>query len=252
MNLTGAMTLFKRETHRYLKVYSQTILTPVISNLLFLMIFGLSIGRDIPGSDLSYLQFVVPGLVMMGIINNAYQNPSSSIIIMKYQGLISNLLTIPLSKGEILWAFLASAVLRGLLVGVVTLITALFFVQVGFYSILYIVLASFFSALLFSALGVIVGVWAKSFDQTTFVFSFLLSPLIFLGGVFYPITTLPDLFQTISMFNPIVYMVDLLRYGFTGYHEFALLLDVSVVLGFSLVLTAVSYLILRTGWRMQT
>ncbi len=251
-NPIGTWTFFKRETKRFMKVYQQTILAPVISNVLFLAVFGLSIQRTIPNSDISYLQFLVPGLIIMGIINNAYQNPSSSMIIMKYQGLTESLMSIPLKRIEILIAFISSAVLRGLIVGTVTYLTVIFFVDLPYASIPIILLTSILVALFFGFLGLIIGIWADEMDKHALVQNFILTPLIFLGGVFYPITALPGAFQTISQVNPIVYMINLFRYGFTGMLEFPILLSFTVVAGTTTMIGIFTYLLLKSGRKLQT
>ncbi len=252
-NPIGTWTLFQRENKRFLKVWMQTILAPVISNLLFIMVFGLSLHRSIGDvQGLNYLQFIVPGLIIMGIINNAFQNPSSSIMIMKYQNIITDLLIVPLKSLEFLLAFIGSAVLRGVIVGTVTYLTAIFFVDFTYPSITIILTTAILVALFFGFLGIIVGIWASVFDQSAFIMNFVMMPLIFLGGVFYPITTLPTIFAQISSFNPIVYMINLLRYGFTGVQEYSLLLSFSVLGGLTLILGITSYLLLRSGWRLQT
>ncbi len=252
-NPTGTLTLFKRETKRFLKVYTQTIFSPVVSNLLYLAIFGLSINRAIPTvSDITYLQFLVPGLVIMGIINNAFQNPSSSIIIMKYQGLISDLMTIPLKPIEILTAMISSATLRGFIVGAATLLTGLIFVDFPDPNWLVVIAASILVALFFGFLGMIIGIWATEFDKIAFVQNFVMMPLIFLGGVFYPISSLPDTFAKISSINPIVYMIDLLRYGFTGVNDFSIALSFGVISIATIAAGSLCYLMLRTGWRLKT
>ncbi len=251
-NIWGTWTLFKRETWRFLKVYLQTLLAPVISNLLYFAIFGLSLHHTIPDiNGVTYLQFLVPGLILMGIINNSYQNPYSSLVIMKYQGLISDLLTIPLSRGAILFAFTASALLRGLLVGTMTYLTATFFLDFNYVSIPMIFTAAILVSLFFSFLGVFTGIWANDFDKAAFLQNFVLQPLIFLGGIFYPISSLPGVMKTISNFNPIVYMIDLFRYGFTGLHEYPLSLSLMVVSSLTLALGLVCYFILQRGWKLQ-
>jgi len=251
-NLIGTYTLFKRETQRFLKVYKQTIIAPVMSNLLFLAIFGLSVRRSVDGlGDLTYMEFLVPGLILMGIVNNAFQNPSSSLIIMRYQGLIENLMTIPIKASEKLIGFVASAVLRGLLVGTVTYLTAIFFVDLAYTSIPIIMATAILVALFFAFLGVIVGIWANEMDKVAAIQTFVLMPMTFLGGVFYSIQALPSFFGTISKFNPIVYMINLLRYGFTGYQEFSILLSFGVVGTVTIVAGIISYLMLRSGYRLQ-
>ena len=252
-NPIGTWTLFSRENKRFLKVYKQTVFAPVISNLLFLAIFGLSVQRTIPGyEEVPYLAFLVPGLIMMGIINNAFQSPSSSIMIMKYQGLIQDILTIPLNTCEKLIGFIGSGVLRGLLVGAVTYITAIFFVDLSYASIPIILITSILVSIIFSFFGFLIGVWAKEFDKQALVMNFILMPLIFLGGVFYPVTALPDLFQKISLYNPIVYMINLLRYGFTGIEEFSVVFSLSVTAALTALLAIVSYFVLKSGWKLQT
>ncbi len=253
MNHYGTWTLFKRETRRFLKVYLQTILSPVISNLLFLTIFGLSLNRaNQTVAGINYLEFLIPGLIALGLSNNAFQNPSSSLIISKYLGLINNLLTIPISRINILIAFISSAVVRGFIVGAATWLTAVFFVDLPYTSVSIIFIASLLISLFFGFLGFIIGVWAKEFDNVAFIQNFILTPLVFLGGVFYPITTLPEPFRTVSSFNPIVYMVDLLRYGFVGVNLYPIWLSLLVVSIMVAIPAVISYLIMKFGWRLQT
>lgn len=251
-NTHGTLTLFKRETMRFLKVYMQTIFAPVVNNLLYFAIFGLSLHKAIPDiQGITYLQFMVPGLIVMGLINNAYQNPSSSIILMKYQGLISDLLSIPLKPLEIFSAFISSAILRSFLVGGITFLTATFFVDFPYFSVPIIFLAALLIALFFSFLGLFIGIFAGEFDQQAFAQNFVIMPLTFLGGVFYPISSLPPILAKISMFNPIVHMINLLRYGFTGIHEISIGLSFSLLSAGTLLLGLLAYFALRTGWRLQ-
>lgn len=251
-NAYGTWTLFKRETKRFLKVYMQTLLGPVASGVIYFAVFGVSIYTLLPETESSkYLIFIVPGLISMGIINSAFQNPSSSMIIMKYQGLISDLLTIPLKRYEIFLAFISSAVLRAFIVGGMTLITALFFVPMPFYSVGMIFLASLLMALFFSFTGFLLGLWANEFDKSAFVSTFVLSPLIMLGGAFYSISRLPAPFDTLSQFNPIVYLIDLLRYGFTGTAEFSLALSLAVSIALTAIFGIWSYTLLKRGYHLE-
>ncbi|MBL4694241.1 ABC transporter permease [Candidatus Gracilibacteria bacterium] len=251
-NPLGTWTLFKRENARFMKVYIQTILAPVVSNLLFLTIFGLSLRSAVVSIEgVGYLEFIVPGLILMGIINNSYQNPSSSLIITKYQGRIADLLTIPLKSGEILLAMIGSALLRGLTVGLITYLTALYFVDFTYPSLTAIFTGGILVSLFFSFLGVFMGIWADEFDKTAFITNFVLMPLTFLGGVFYPITTLPDVFQTISQANPIVYMVNIFRYGFTGIEEISLTTSYIIVITMVVSLGILDYYLLKKGWKLQ-
>jgi ABC-2 type transport system permease protein len=251
-NPRGTYTLFKRETSRFLKIYLQTILSPVVSNLLYLAIFGISLQRSIPLEGLTYLQFLVPGLIIMGLINNAYQNPSSSIIQMKFMGLIYDVLTIPLKKIEIFIALIGAAILRAILVGIMTLITASFFVTFPYHSIPIIIFTALMVSVFFSSMGMLVGIWANNFDRLAFFQNFVLMPLIFLGGVFYPITRLPGIFAKISQINPIVYMIDLLRYGFTGIHEFSISLSLGMISVSTVLIAGLAYYLLKIGYRLQS
>lgn len=251
-NPRGTWTLFKRETMRFLSVYMQTIFAPVVSNLLYFAVFGFSLHRAIPSvQGVGYLEFMVPGLIIMGLVMNAFQNPSSSMILMKYQGLIGDLMTIPLKRLEIFISFIAAAVLRSFIVGGVTLITSLFFVSFPYTSIPIILAAAFFVSLFFSFLGLLVGIWAREFDNQAFIQNFIIMPLTFLGGVFYPVGSLPGIMSTIAKFDPIVHMINLLRYGFTGYSEISLTLSFTVLLSLTVITGLATYLALRSGWKLQ-
>lgn len=251
-NLVGTFTLFKKEIKRFSKVYMQTIMAPVINNILYFAIFGISLHRNIPEiQGVGYLEFLVPGLIIMGIVNNAYQNPSSSIMIMKYQGLVSDLMTIPLKAGEILFAFISAAVLRSLIIGFATLLTAIFFVDFHFTSIPIIILSALLVSLFFSFIGLIVGLWANEFDRQAFISNFILLPLTFLGGVFYPLSGLPEIFQKLSTFNPIVHMTSLMRYGFTGLEEISVWTSLTVTSTLTFIFGFICYLLLKKGWKLQ-
>ena len=251
-NPLGTWTLFKRETQRFMKVWMQTLIAPVISNLLYFAIFGISLHKAIPDiQGVSYLEFLVPGLIIMGLMNNSYQNPSSSLIIMKYQGLIDDLMTVPLKRFEIFIAFNASAILRGLLVGLMTYFTATFFVDLHYTSPIAIISGALLVSMFFSFLGLFIGIYADEFDKAAFVQNFILQPLIFLGGVFYSVSSLPALAKTISSFNPIVYMVNILRYGFTGVLEYPLSTSYLIVGVSTAALGALTYYLLHIGWRLQ-
>lgn len=251
-NPYGTFMLFKRETMRFMKVYMQTIFAPVVNNLLYFAVFGFSLHKAVPDiQGIGYLQFMVPGLIIMGLVNNAYQNPSSSIILMKYQGLIADLLSIPLKKIEIFIAFIASALIRSFIVGGVTFLTALFFVSFPYTSIPIILVSAFLVSLFFSFLGLFVGIWAREFDNQAFIQSFVIMPLTFLGGVFYPITSLPPTIATIAKFDPIVHMINLLRYGFTGIMEIPISQSLIILVTLTTIMGIIAYLALRTGWKLQ-
>lgn len=235
-----------------MKVWMQTLAAPVISNLLYFAVFGISFhGLVAEVQGVSYLAFLVPGLIMMGVINNAYQNPSSSLIIQKFQDLIQSLLSLPFSKLEIMLAYISSAVMRAVLIGLMTYLTALPFVDFSYTSVFHILAAIILVSLFFSFLGMIVGIWANEFEKLAFIQNFIIMPLIFFGGVFYPITKLPETFQLISFFNPIMHMINLLRYGLTGIMEFPVISSFLILLASTAILGAINYLLLRSGWKLQ-
>ena len=253
-NTYGAYTLFKKEVNRFKKVWVQTLVSPLVSNLLFLAVFGLSLNRSMPELDggVTYLQFLVPGLVIMGMMNNAYQNSSSSIVIAKYNQTISDLLTIPLKPIEIQYAYTFAAVVRGLMVGVVTYLSTLPFVQVPVRNLPLILLASVLINVAFGLLGLAVGIWGKEFDRMAAIQNFVLTPFIYLGGVFYSISVLPETFQKISALNPFAYMIDLLRAGFIGTSTFPVTTSLIFVIATTIVLHLLTGWMLRTGYRIQS
>lgn len=252
-NFYGAYTLFKKEVNRFKKVWVQTVVSPLVSNLLFLAIFGLSLHRSMPELEggITYLQFLVPGLVIMGMMNNAFQNSSSSIIIAKYNDTISDLLTIPLRPIEIQYAYTLAATVRGLIVGVVTYLSTLPFVQVPLKNLPLIIFSAVIINIAFGLLGLMVGIWSKEFDKIAAIQNFLLTPLIYLGGVFYSISILPETFQKVSSLNPFAYMIDLLRAAFIGTSTFPVQNSLIFVLGTVVVLHLITGWMLRTGYRIQ-
>ena len=253
MNYRGVFTLFYKEIARFKEVWMQTILAPVMSNLLFLLVFGVSLGHNpSPAPNVTYLAFLIPGLAMMGGINNAVQNPMSSLIIAKYTNNIADLLMIPLRGFELGLAYVAAGIVRGLLVASVTVIVGMFFVTLPFHSWALIVLFGLLVNGIFSSLGAIIGIMAKEFDDAAIIPTFVLTPLTYLGGVFYSVHTLPGVFATASKFNPIFYMIDGFRYAFIGYGEAPLMMSLSVcVVCFAITFGIASWMF-QSGYRLKT
>jgi ABC-2 type transport system permease protein len=217
------VALYDREMKRFMKVIFQTIFAPLINSTLYLLIFGVSLGASITlDHPTSYLAFLIPGLVMMGVLNNAFQNTSSSIVSGKFSGDLEDLKVVPLTPNMILSAMSIAALSRGLIVGLVTFLVGevfLFVVEGSFTSIAHPIWLVYFLAvggLSFAALGVSIAFWAKSFDQMSAVGSFVLLPLIYLGGVFFSLKGLHVFWQTISSFNPVLYLINGVRYGISG------------------------------------
>ncbi|HET6438493.1 MAG TPA: ABC transporter permease, partial [Anaeromyxobacter sp.] len=213
----GLRTLFAKEVRRFLRVPGQTLLSPLVTTTLYFLVFGYSLGgrlREVEG--VPYARFIVPGLVTLGVVSNAYMNSSSSLFVMKIQGTIVDLLVSPLTHGEMLAGFLGAAVVRGLLVGVVMWAVAGVF---GGFELAHPALALALLALAavsFAALGFTTAIWATSFEQVNFIPTFLITPLTFLGGVFYSAAMLPAALRRFTLANPVFYVVDGVRFGMLG------------------------------------
>lgn len=216
-------TLFKKEVKRFMKVMMQTIVTPFMSSFLYLLVFGVSLGSKMNDMyAVSYLAFLIPGLMMMGLMNNAFQNSSSSIAVMKFSGDLEDIRVTPLSSHHILIAMGMGSVIRGLTVAVVTYIVGLifYFLQFGeFIGISHPLVLSYFvlvGGFIFGMLGVCAGFWAKSVEHVAAFTNFILLPLLYLGGVFVSIETLPSWAKTVSSYNPVLYLINGMRYGVLG------------------------------------
>ena len=251
--LLGVRTLFRKEVKRFLRVPGQTILSPLITTALYFIVFGWSLGgrlREIDG--IPYSRFLVPGLVMLGIISNAFLNTSSSLFIMKLQGTMVDVLVTPLSYLEFLVAFVGAGVTRAFLVGTLTWATAALFVGASVPHPFLALLAGLLVALAFSSLGLIVALWADKFEQVNFIPTFVITPLTFLGGVFYSAAMLPPQFQLFLHVNPIYYMIEAMRYsliGHVGTSPAAGFLIVAM-LAAALIFTALT--LLRRGYKLRS
>jgi ABC-2 type transport system permease protein len=258
VNWLGLQTLLEKEVRRFLKVSFQTIVAPVISTLLFLLVFMQAMGQgraDIHG--VPYVEFLAPGLIMMAILTNAFANSSSSIIIGKVQGSIVDVLMPPLSASELTVAFVVGAAARGLLVGLVTALTSAAFMAVSPTPMqiehpLAILFFATIAAMMFGMLGVLGGVWADKFDQLAAVNNFVITPLTFLSGTFYAIASLPEPFLSFSRANPVFYLIDGFRYGFTGVAEAPLALGALVALAVTAALGASCFLLLKSGYKLKS
>ncbi len=252
MNVIGTRTLFLKEVRRFLRVPGQTVLQPLISTSLYFIVFGYTLGgRQTDVDGVPYITFIVPGLVFLGIANNAFLNSSSSIFIIKIQGTIVDLLVAPLGATELLVGFIGGAMVRGLLVGLLTWGAALIFTGPhlvhAFGTLLFLLL----SAYVFSVLGLVAGIWSEKFEQINFFPTFLMLPLTFLGGVFYSVRTLPEPFRTISLFNPVVHMVEGLRAGMLGL-EAGSPIGLGLLVGLALVATLAAHRMLATGYKVKS
>jgi len=250
--MTGWQTLFKKEVLRFWKVGFQTVAAPVLTSLLYLLIFGhvLEDRVQVFGS-LSYTAFLVPGLVMMGMLQNAFANSSSSIIQSKIMGSLVFILLTPLSHCAWFAAYVGSSVLRGLMVGLGVFIATLFFASPQFVAPWWILIFALLGTALLGTLGLVAGLWADKFDQMAAFQNFLIMPMTFLSGVFYSIQSLPPFWQSVSHLNPFFYMIDGFRYGFFGVSDVSPWTSFGVVgLAWALV-SALALHLLRTGYKIR-
>ena len=245
-------TLFYREVHRFFIVINQTLLAPVISAVLYLFIFGFSLGNRF-GSfhGFSYLHFLVPGLVMMGLVNNSFQNPSSSLMISKFEGNIVDILMAPIGHFEIILGYMLGGMLRGLLVGASILAVSCLFAPPPFTHPLYLIAVALLSAALFSMLGIVAGVWAEKFDDLAMFPTFIITPLTYLGGVFYSIAILPPFWRKVSLLNPLLYMINSLRFGFLGVCDVNPWASLAALAALDTLLFITCLLMLKSGYRLR-
>jgi len=233
-------TLLKREILRFLSVAGQTLLAPVVTATLYLLIFGVSLGSRVSfGGDVTYIQFVVPGLALMGVINNAFANTSSSLFVAKFLGNIQDLLVTPLTPWQYLFAYSAAAIIRALAVGAVILGVAACFTSLPWAHPVEALLMAGVSALLFALFGLIAALYAKSFDTLSIFTNFMLMPLIYLGGLFYPVSELPQPWNLVSRFNPLYYLIEGFRHALLGVGEISFVTSFTVSVGLSAVLAGI-------------
>jgi ABC-2 type transport system permease protein len=252
VNWLGLWTLTAKEIRRFLKVYFQTIIAPVVTTLLFLAVFALSIGRaSVNVVGVPFAEFLAPGLIMMAMAQNAFANTSSSLIISKVQGNIVDVLMPPLSALEQTLAFAAGGVARGLVVGVAVTAVMALFVPMTMQAPLLIVYHAVMASLMLSLLGMIAGIWADKFDHMAAVTNFIVTPLSFLSGTFYTVERLPEGFRQIAFANPFFYMIDGFRYGFIGHADGSLWIGAAVVAGTDLALAWVAYRMFKTGYKLK-
>ncbi|HIK01689.1 TPA: ABC transporter permease [archaeon] len=252
-NLTGLSALARREIKRFLNIYGDTLVTPLISSLLYLFIFGYSIGKLVPSfSGISYMEFIIPGIIMMSVIQSSYANTSFSIFISKWAGNIADLLTAPLSYMEIVIAITIGGVTRGLLVAAGVYLVSAFFAGFLMYSFLHTFVFLALITIVFSLAGIVVAIVSDDFEHLTVFNAFILTPLVFMGGVFHPVNILPPLFQKITMLNPLFYMVSGFRYGLTGVAETSVLSSFLVLVAFIVVLFVTVVTMFKRGYKLRT
>ncbi len=246
-------TLWRREVNRFMKIKKQTLGAPLLETFLYISVFGAALGSRIDKlHGIDYVVFVIPGLIMMAWSINAFANNSSSILQQKFQGAIHDQLSSPASPLELLLAFSLGGFMRGLIVATLTFIASSLLVDLPVEHILVLVPALFLVGFFFSQLGVLIGVRAEQFDDVSFAQTFILQPLIFLGGVFYSAELLPQPFETLTHFNPIYYMINLVRYGFVGYTEASIALSLLALTAATAALFLANLRLFSRGYKLRS
>ena len=251
VNWLGLWTLYKKEVRRFMKVGPQTLLAPVVSNLLYMTVFVFAFAQNRPEGADDFIRFLIPGLIMLGIINNASANSSSSILTGKVMGSIIDVLMPPLSALELCLAYIGGAVTRGIIVAIVTTFALSVFavlVPVHIWAVLFFGISA---ALALSMIGILAGIWAERFDQLAVVSQFIILPMSFLSGTFYHINELPGIWYKVSLVNPLFYFIDGFRYGFLGIAESDILTGVIFTTVLNAVLFIICLKVLKSGWRLK-
>jgi len=249
--MIGFLTLLEKEFLRFWKVAFQTVAAPVLTALLYLLIFGHVLDDHVMVHGVRYTSFLIPGLVMMQVLQNAFANSSSSLIQAKITGSIVFVLLPPIPYSAFFAAYVLAAMLRGLMVGLGVLLATVWFVELKVVAPLWIVVFSMLGGALFGALGMIAGIWSEKFDQLASFQNFLIMPLTMLSGVFYSIYTLPAFWQRVSHYNPVFYMIDGFRYGFFGVSDVAPENSLMVVVACFVVVSWGTLSLLKRGWKLR-
>ncbi|MDX9944983.1 MAG: ABC transporter permease [Azonexus sp.] len=250
--MIGFWTLFYKELLRFWKVAFQTVAAPVLTAMLYLMIFGHVLEDHVRVHGIAYTSFLIPGLVMMQVLQNAFANSSSSLIQAKITGSIVFVLLPPLPYGVFFAAYVLAALARGLMVGLGVLLATVWFVDLQVMAPGWVLVFALLSGALFGALGLIAGIWVEKFDQLAAFQNFLIMPLTMLSGVFYSIHSLPAFWQQMSHYNPVFYMIDGFRYGFFGVSDVSPWQSFAVVASCFVVTTLITLQLLKRGWKLRT
>jgi len=251
-NAIGLWTLYMREVRRFMKVYTQTMLAPVVTTLLFLAVFTLALGKFRPAvHGVPFSEFLAPGLIMMAIAQNAFANTSSSIMIAKVQGNIVDTLMPPFSPLELVMGIAFGGVTRGILVGLAVTLAMAVVVGLSISNVCLIAYHALMASLMLSLLGMIAGIWADKFDHMAAVTNFVITPLAFLSGTFYSIERLPEIGQTVAHLNPFFYMIDGFRSGFIGHADAQPWLGIAVMAAVNAVLWTVCMWMFRSGYKLK-
>jgi ABC-2 type transport system permease protein len=252
VNWIGVWTLYLKEVQRFRKILVQTIAAPVVTTLLFYLVFALALGGNARAvGGVPFLAFLAPGLIIMTMAQNAFANSSSSLLSAKMQGNIVDILMPPLAPSELTVGFVMGGVTRGLVVGVATALVVYIFAPLHVHSLFFILLHGLLGCVMLSALGVLGAIWAEKFDHMAAVTNFIITPLTFLSGTFYSVERLPESWHFVAHLNPFFYMIDGFRYGFIGHADGSLAIGVAVMLGTSAALWAACHVMFARGYKIK-
>ncbi|HLC73258.1 MAG TPA: ABC transporter permease [Candidatus Nanoarchaeia archaeon] len=251
MNWVGLYTIIQRENLRTIKIINQVIWPPIVSSLLYILIFGLSLGKNFDVGDVTYLAFLAPGLIIMNVIMTAYEESSSSLFLGKFINYIQELLIAPMSYLELVLGFTFGSVLRSFVIANLIFVVFLFFIKLSIHSILLYLYFILFVSLFFSSIGLIVALWAERFDNLAILNTFFITPLLFFGGVFHSVKLLPELFQKLSLINPLFYMIDGFRYSILGESDLNVIYSVIVVFVLSMIAFFYSLYLFKKGYKLK-
>jgi ABC-2 type transport system permease protein len=253
VNYVAFITILNKEITRFLRIWPQTLLPPVISMTLYFLIFGKLIGSQISDmSGFSYMQYIAPGLVMMSVVTNAYSNVASSFFGTKFQRNIDEMLIAPVSNLVILVGFVMGGILRGLMIGLLVILIALFFTKLHVYNLFIILSVALLSSLLFSLAGFTNGLMANKFDDVMIIPTFVITPLTYLGGVFYSIHLLSPFWQELSKLNPVLYMVNAFRYGILGLSDVNIMVAMVMIIVFIVALFILNLALMQRGYGLRS
>ena len=253
VNWVGFWSLYVKEVSRFFVVWAQTLLSPLVSSLLFLSVLTLAIGNE-RGNVLGFpfISFLAPGLIVMSMIQQSFSHTVSSFMISKMQGNIIDTLFAPLTAVEVTFALILAAVTRSLFILVISIIAFSFIVDLNIHSVFYIFIGSFIGSFILGALGFITGLWAEKFDHTATITNFIITPLSFLSGVFYSIDKLPEFFQLASKANPFFYIIDITRFGFLGTSDGSIVFGIVYLLIISFIMWFLSYYLYKIGYKIKS
>jgi ABC-2 type transport system permease protein len=246
-------SFYKKEVDRFLKVWGQTILSPVITSSMMFFVFYHALGSRVATTDnpTNFLNFLLPGIIMMSIIQNSFANTSSTLLVSKLMGTITDILISPLTPMQLVWGYFLSGITRGFLVAFATIAIMLPFTEITIHSFLIIFYFGIISSGILSSLGLIAGIVSTKFDQLANFTTLIITPLTFLSGTFYSINSLPIFFQKISHYNPVFFMIDGFRYGFNGVNDFSVISEGIYLFAINFILLLISYILLKTGYKLR-